>query len=202
MRMENLSEEQRTYYERQLLKGVGTVVQIKWIDLEEVETEVVEGKGKNKATVQKKEYKPVERVSDFYIGRLTAGQTGQVLAILIGMYSDGMALQQQFGVPDSIAFLHTLGNNQALTALLGAVMQTDSDWVDENFDTTWAVQVIDTFFKHNNFFEVASLLMSQLEKWGMSPEKMKGLLTKNLPLQSEDTVSPTSQAGSDTSTGA
>jgi hypothetical protein len=143
--------------QRRLRKGHGELVTVHWTDLDA-------------------EMNPVERTTKYYIGKATMGQTGTIVAVIAAVFANGAELKEITGRRDNLLFLNAL-DEANMAVLLGAIMGETEDWVKENFDLTWLIDVAVTFFKYNDFFVLVQKALDLMEKWGWTTDKVRAAVT-------------------------
>ena len=143
--------------QRRLRKGHGELVSINWTDLDE-------------------DMNPVERTTKYYIGKATMGQTGTIVAVITAVVANRAELKALTGRQDNLLFLNALDEDN-LAVLLGSIMGETEDWVKENFDIAWLMDVAVTFFKYNDFFALVQKALDLMEKWGWTANKIRAAVT-------------------------
>lgn len=139
--------------QRRLRKGHGELVEIQWTDLDE-------------------ELNPVERTSKYYVGKATMGQTGTIVAVITAIFANGADLKKFTGRQDNLVFLNAIDEGN-MCVLLGAILGETEEWVQENFDLKWLMDVALTFFKYNDFFGLVQKALDLMEKWGVTGDKIR-----------------------------
>jgi hypothetical protein len=151
----------RRNYERNIRKGWGRIVPVSYTELvEDADTE---------------EYSTTVLTEDYYIGRLDAGQSGKMVAVLAALAIDGKNLQAKYGRTDAMVFLEIL-DGTSMTAFMSIIMHEVPNWIDEHWEFEgWVLDVLDAFLEHNDFFGLARKASGLISRLGVTGEQARAL---------------------------
>lgn len=191
MNMDNLTRDERKYYETCVRRELGVFVDVEYKEFKEVssvtpgepiyETDVKDGEQPQiigftdpLTTVSEVAEKKVRR---YYVGELGAGQIGPLLSLLTAVFAGGSSLRDMASRTDNIAFLEMFDEHNVITFLSIAMGEDDTDWIREHFSLRWAVKVVAPFIKYNyeSFFELLKDLSAQTGSLGLTEERVRAM---------------------------
>lgn len=151
--------EQLVDFKRRVLKEHGELFTISFKDIE----------------VQNGEEVAVDKTNTYYIGKMTPGQTGTIVAIMGALVLNGFDLKEATGRTDNLTFINAI-DDYNLVSLVSVVLGESRDWVEENWDVAgWVFDVVSVFMKYNDFFGLIRKVMRLVGSWNVDENTIKNL---------------------------
>jgi hypothetical protein len=116
----------------------------------------------------------VDKENTYYIGKMTPGQTGNIVAIMGALLINGLDYKQVSGRTDNLTFVQAI-DDYNLISLVAVVLGESRAWVEENWDIDWVVDVVTTFLNHNDFFGLIRKVMKLVASWNVDESAVREL---------------------------